>query len=479
MIRLLSALMAVFLLASCTTSPTTGQPIFTGIVSEERENAMAGEEHASILKQFNGVNDTADLNVFVAQIGARLVPYAERRNMRWTFTVLNDDMVNAFATGGGYVYITRGLLALAQDESQVAAVLAHEMGHINARHVAQQQSQGMVANIGLQAIGIATGSNVATQLGGTGAELYLKSFSRAHEYEADSLGVKYLAAAGYDPYAEMKFLQQLQRSTELEARMAGKPAQGELFSYMSTHPSTPDRVVRAKALADAATKSANAATDRASYLRAINGTVYGDAAQKGFVRGTEFVHPDLQIRYEVPQGFTLKNGDKSVVARDGKGALVVFDTANGNDGDPVHYLALQWAGGAELTQPETITVNGLNGATAGTTVQTSEGTKEARMVALHGDGNMFYRLLFLTPPGQMNNYATVFCRTTYSFAHDESIARISPPRVKVITVRAGDTVQSLAARMNVTDFALERFCLMNNLLPDDKLPLGEQVKIVQ
>jgi predicted Zn-dependent protease len=477
--KLFIIVMVPFFMAACTTSPTSGKKIFTGLVSEQQEQGIGAQEHQKIVRRYGGVNDSQELNLYVAKIGARLAPHAERRGLRWTFTVLDDDLVNAFAVPGGYIYITRGLLALAQDESQVAGVLAHEMGHVNARHTAQQMSQGMLANIGLQALSIATGSSLAGQLGSTGADLYLKSYSRAHEFEADALSIKYLSAAGYDHFATKKFLQQLQRSTEFEARMQDQAAGQELFGYFSTHPQTPDRIVRADTLAQEVTTSQNAIIDRASYLRAINGTVYGDSGSKGFIKGRDFIHPKLKIRFTAPSGFTLKNTDKAVIARDQKNALMLFDVVRSDTEDAASYIGARWAAQVQLTGQERIEVNGLSGATAATTTQLSNSMMDIRMVALNAGEGRFYRLLFATPQGAMVSYAEAFRRATYSFEKSDAIASFSPARVKVITVRSGDTVQSLSARMQVADFPLERFCLLNDVTPDQKLALGEQVKIVE
>lgn len=469
---------AFLLLTACSTNPTSGRPMFSAI-SEGQEASMGAGEHPKVMAQMGGANDTQELNFMVARIGARLAQHAERQDVRWTFTVLNDEMVNAFAIPGGYIYVTRGLLALAQDESQVAGVIAHEMGHVNARHSAQQMSQGILAQVGLQVLGIATGSNVATQVGGIGADLYMKGYSRAHEFEADALGVKYLAAAGYDPYAEAKFLQQLQRSTELEARIAGKAAGQEMAGYFSTHPQTPERVTRAMALAEALPKNANAEIGRNDYLNAIKGTIYGGDAKGGFVRGTEFIHPSLKIRFAVPENFRIQNTDKAVIASNNSGAIVVFDTARAATDDAGGFISNIWAPNSNLSGKERITVNGLSGATASSSLNTSDGAKDAQLVALSAGPGQFYRLLFLTPQGQMGRYAENFRRTTYSFEHDESIAKVSPNRIRIVTARAGDTVQSLASRMRVQDSPLERFCLINGLSPDSQIRTGDQVKIVE
>jgi predicted Zn-dependent protease len=465
-------------LTGCTTSPTSGHTIFTGLVSEQQENEIGYAAHADTLKQFHGVNDNTKLNEFVAMIGTRLVPYAERKDVHWTFTVLNDDMVNAFASPGGYIYVTRGLLNLAQDESQVAGVLAHEMGHINARHSAQQMSQGILANIGLQALGMATGSSAATQLGSVGAQGLIMSYSRDHEYEADALSIRYLAKAGYDPYATAKFLTILNQSMQLEAQMAGsKNAQQP--GFFDSHPMTPDRVARAQALADQEQKNPNATFDREGYLRAIDGTVYGDAADAGFVRGNEYIHPGLQIRFAVPMGFHIKNTTKQVLAEDNNGAAIVFDMGKAATNDPAAYLTGTWALGANLTGQQRITVNSMAAATAASQVSTSKGARDAQLVAIDAGNGTFYRLTFLAPVGGLKSYSTVFRQATYSFAHDVSIKAISPNRVRMMTVRAGDTVPSLANQMSVQDYKVERFCLLNNVSPTTRLSPGTQVKTVR
>lgn len=479
--RLVSALLAsVFLLSSCTTSPTSGQSIFTGLVSTQQENELGASEHQKIIAQYNGVADNQALNDLVQKIGRKLAPYSERHDVNWTFTVLNDDIVNAFAVPGGYIYITRGLLNLAQDESQVAAVLAHEMGHINARHSAQQMSQSMVTNLGLSALSIATGSNLAGQAGSVGADLFIKSYSRAHELEADAQSVKYLAAAGYDPYANTKFLAMLEEYTELERRMAGSTEGKNLGSFFATHPPTPERVVRARALADQMPKVANAIVSRDTYLRAIDGTVYGDSAEQGFVRGQQFIHPGLGISFDVPEGFKLKNTPTKVIAENGKGAAVQFDMGQGGTTDPASYITTFWAAGSPLSEQQRITVNGMNAATAATQMSSSEDNVDAQLVAIDAGNGKYYRLIYAAPVGQMAKYSTEFRRSTYSFGRisKADAARISPNRVRLIKVKSGDTIQSLAAQMPVKDFAVERFCLLNGLTPNSKLEVGAVIKTV-
>ena len=480
LVKFSAVFLSVALVTACATNPTSGERILS-MVSTDQENQLGAQQHSKSLQQFGGVNDTVKLNEFVARIGARLVPFAERKDVRWTFTVLNSPVVNAFAVPGGYVYVTRGLLALAQDESQVAAVLAHEMGHVNARHSAQQMSQGMLANLGLQVLGIATGSNAVTQAGGVGADLFIKSYSRQHEFEADALSVRYLTLAGYDPYANAKFLTMLQQYGQLEQRMAGKEAGQELFSYFATHPQTSERISRARVLADQAQKAPNPIINRAGYLSAIDGAVYGESADQGIIRGQSFIHSGLGIRFDAPQGFKIQNSPSKVIAQNGNGAAMIFDAGKANTEDASTYLSAVWAANTQLGGQERITVNGFNAATAQARVNSNEGAKDAQLVALSAGQRRFYRLAFVTPPGQLGNYATDFRRATYSFrklsAGDAREA--APNRIRITTVKSGDTIQSMASRMSVSDFAVERFCLINGLTPNDALKPGETVKTVQ
>lgn len=442
---------------------------------------MGSSERENILKEFNGISDNEAMNAYVQKIGAKLTPYAERKDVTFTFTVLNDDIVNAFAVPGGYIYITRGLLNIAQNEGQVAAVLGHEMGHINARHSAQQMSQSMVANLGLQVLGVATGSDLATQAGGVGADLFIKKYSRAHELEADALAVRYLSEAGYDPYANTQFLAMLERYTELEQRMSGSQAGNDLASFFATHPPTPERVNRARVLADQMPKTTNPIINRAEYLRAVDGTVYGDSAEQGFVRGRQFIHPGLKIKFEVPNGFRIQNSAKQVVATNPSGATIVFDMGQGPVADPAEYIVSSWAPNARTTNQEKISVNEFPAATARTSMIMNGSQHDAQLLAMSAGGGKFYRLLFLTPAGQLDRYSAEFRRTTYSFAglsaKEQELA--NPNRVRLIKVNTGDTVQSLSSKMSVTDYAAERFCLLNGLELNSTLKPGDTVKTVQ
>ncbi len=482
-VLVLSLLTLILPLQACSTNAATGKSIFAGLMSPQDEQTTGDEQHSDIVKQYGGVSDNTALNQYITMIGTKLVPYTERRDVpNYTFTVLNTDDINAFAVPGGYIYVTRGLLNLAQNEAQVAGVVAHELGHIQARHSAQQYSQTAVANIGVGLLGSVLGGatgQLASQVAGFGAQAGLLKYSREDEYEADSLGIRYMQLANYDPTEMAHFLEMLERNTQFENSIS-KSGGGSQLTFMSTHPSTPARISRAYALASRAPQ-AQYNLGRDAYLAAIDGTTYGGSTTSGFVRGNDYIHPGIGVRFTVPDGFNIQNGDKQVVAENGHGAIIVFDSGKGTTNDPQAYLAQTWLASQNPSNVETITVNNLPAATGVAQVNTSGGTKDGRFVALAGDGGEFYRLAFLTNVGDQAKYADAFKRSTYSFkaltAADR--AALSPNRVRLTTVQSGDTVASLAQKMVVPDHAVDRFCLLNGVTPETALTAGSKMKIVQ
>ncbi len=262
-------------LAGCSTatSPATGRQFMTPI-SESQENQIGAEEHPKILAEFGGAYaEKPSLNAYVSQLGNAVAANAERKDVEYTFTVLNTEDINAFALPGGYVYITRGLLTLANNEAEIAGVLGHEIGHVNARHTAERAGQQQNAQIGAaialilgQMVGGDTGGQLAGGLANEVGADYLGHFSQQQEFEADSLGVRYLTKASYDPQAMASFLDSLNNETHLEARIAGNEAAADAYSMKQSHPRTPDRVQ--KAIAEANVPVADPVVNRdASFSR--------------------------------------------------------------------------------------------------------------------------------------------------------------------------------------------------------------------
>src|SRR3546814_2090788 len=293
---LAAALLLLPLRAACATAPGTGRTIFTGGLSEEGEADLGRQEHPKVLALYGGSYDDAELNRYVSSIGNFLVQTSERPDLKFTFTILDTPVVNAFALPGGYVYITRGLLALATSEAEVAGVLGHEIGHVTARHTAERYGQTMAANIAGIGLGVLLGGPAA-RAGGTPGALLVRSYSREQEFEADMLGGRYLARAGYDTGAMAGFLSQLQAHSQLEAALAGQPEKADSFSITQTHPRTADRIERALQQAGAV-PVADPLVAQDVYYDEIDGMIFGDKPDEGYIRGRRFAHPKLKFRSE-------------------------------------------------------------------------------------------------------------------------------------------------------------------------------------
>jgi predicted Zn-dependent protease len=461
-------------------------------MSPEEEKRLGTEEHPKIIQEFGGVYDDPEVAGYVAVVGGRLAANSDNPQIGYTFTLLNSPVVNAFALPGGYVYITRGLMALANNEAELAGVLGHEIGHVTARHTAKRQGKSTIAGglitLGALATGILTGSGGLAQgvqqLGSVAAAGYLASFSREQEYEADLIGVKVIARTGYAPSAQANFLQSLADYSTLEAKIAGQKGEQQGTDWLATHPNTRERVQRAIQAAGLEGARPDAPTNREEYLKVIDGLVYGDDPSQGFVRGQTFSHPQLGITFTVPQGFRLVNTDTAVVAvqRQG-GSRIQFDAEPDKRKaatTPSRYITSVWMPKLGLRQTEQINVNGLPAATAAARVNAQNGQVDVRFVAIQMDQQTMYRFLFITPPQQTSAMTTPFRQTTYSFRKmtAQEIASLKPYRLRVHTVRAGETVASLAATIPGEDFAEERLRLLNGLQSNEELRPGQKIKLI-
>ena len=472
------ALLLVPMLGACATAPGTGRTIFTGGLSEQGEADLGRKEHPKVMAQYGGSYDNPELNAYVSSVGNLLVQTSELPNLKFTFTILDSPIVNAFALPGGYIYITRGLLALAENEAEMAGVLAHEIGHVTARHTAERYGQTMAANVAGAGLGVLLGGPAA-QAGSTLGALLVRSYSRDQEFEADMLGGRYLGRAGYDTQAMAGFLSQLQAHSRLEAELAGQPEKADSFNIMQTHPRTTERIQRALEQAGA-NPVADPMTAQDIYFEKIDGLLYGDKPEEGFIRGREFAHPLLKFAFEVPEGFRLYNQSRRVLARDGEGkAAIQFDRGPKDyRGSMSDYLTRVWGARERLSGVEAITVNGLSAATA--RVDGGRQGTDARLLAIRYDASTIYRFIFQSDAERTAALNRPFRETTYSFRKlsDQEAAALKPRRVRVYRVRAGDTPTGIAARMPFGAENLKRFLVLNGFPDTVVLRPGQAVKIV-
>jgi predicted Zn-dependent protease len=488
----LSAMLPLALAPACTrvVNPATGQTEFTAM-SPAQERQVGSQQHPQVTAQFGGAYQDPALQAYVTRIGEELAAVSELPDLDFTFTLLNSDVVNAFALPGGYVYVTRGLLALADNEAELAGVMAHEIGHVTARHSAQRHSRGVVAQSGVAIGSILAGilgggvaAQAVQQAGGVGAQAYLAGYSRDQEFQADELGVRYLARAGYDPRAMSSFLEKLGENDALARKLAGREdAPDPASSWFATHPRTPDRVLRAVEQASAAT-AGQGRIERGQYLAEIDGMIYGEDPSQGFVRDGAFVHPELRFAFAVPSGFRLINTPAAVIGQ-GRDGLMKFDGARvPPNRSMTDYVARDWArelGADGLGNVDAFQVSGMPAANTVTTGRLDDGRAvTVALAAIRADGDRVYRFMFVGPGRLSAAQARAYEATIDSFRRlsaDEAAA-IQPRRIEIVTVAPGQGVADLAGRMAIDALPREQFEVLNGLGPGQALAPGEEVKLI-
>jgi len=449
--------------------------------SEKRQGA---EVHPKLLEEFGGAYQVAQ-TAYVVQVGKGIAVQSGLGNARddFTVTLLNSPVNNAFAIPGGYVYVTRQLLALMNDEAELAGVLGHEVGHVAARHSEKRQKaaqrNSIIGLLGQIGAAVLLGDGAAGQLGqqvfGTGTQLLTLKYSRKQEEEADDLGVRYLSSAGYDPKALSSMLGSLAAQQAIDARAQGGNARS-VPEWASTHPDPARRVTRA---ATVASRFSGTQRNRDVFLSRLDGLLYGDDPKQGMVQGREFLHPELGLKFSVPQGYAMQNGT-SAVSISGQSAQAQF-TMGQFSGDLTRYVdqAFRAVGGEQQLnygQIQRTTVNGLPAAYATARVAANRQTLDVTIFAYSFGNNRAYHFVAITPAGQSNLFTPMY-QSVQRLSGAEASA-IRPRRLRVVTVQRGDTVQSVASRMAYDDLRAERFIALNGLASGATLTPGQKVKIV-
>jgi len=307
--------------SSCSVNPATGKRQLT-LISEQQEIAMGREADGDVIDSF-GLYPDDDLQTYIQDLGARIAADSERPDLTWTFRVVDDPVVNAFAIPGGYIYITRGILAHFNSEAELASVLGHEIGHVTARHSVEQMSQAQLAQIGL-GVAMAAGERFRSLAGlaSQGLQLLFLKFSRDDEKQADDLGLRYMTREGYDPNQMPKVFHTLDRVGEAQGA-------GDVPEWTSTHPNPERRASRITDQIKALSADARDGTiNRDSYLELLDGLVFGDNPREGYALGRHFYHPDLRFELSFPEGWKIINQRQAVGAiSPGEDAVVVLSLA--------------------------------------------------------------------------------------------------------------------------------------------------------
>ena len=470
----LRAMALVLLLAGCTSMPDNSQvslPVPQAAAQADLHPAEE-REHLRILASYGGSYENARLQATIEKMVKRLVAASERPDLTYKVTILNSPAINAFALPNGHLYVTRGLIALANDKAELASVLAHEMGHVIARHAAIREDQARQAALISHVVSDVLSDPQMGALALAKSKLTLAAFSRAQEFEADGIGVGISARAGFDPFGAARFLSDMQRNADLKP--AGS-AETRAPDFLTTHPATPERVKNALANARQFSGPGAGERDRDEYLGALNGLVYGEDPSEGFVRGRRFLHPKLGFTFVAPPGFSLDNTSQAVLGLKGGDEAMRLDVVSVPAEQSLpDYLKSGWMENVDPASLEEFSINGFPAATA-----TATGDQWSfRLFALRF-GSDVYRFIYAAKnkTAQIDRSFRESVATFRRMSLKES-AQVHPLHLKVVKVGGKDTVESLARRMATADHALDRFRVLNGLGPRDTLKPGAKVKIV-
>ena len=471
--RVLAALMAAALASACASNPVTGRREVS-LISEAEELAL-GRQGDSEIRREMGVYADDELQRYVSGIGERIASVSHRPTLPWTFTVMDVPAVNAFALPGGYIYVTRGLLAHLGDESELAGVLGHEVGHVTARHASQQYTRAAGGGLGVLLASIfVPGVRPFSDLASAGLGTWFLKYGREDELESDRLGMEYASKAGWDPESVPRFLQTLSRLDAMSAR--GMP------NWLSTHPDPGSRVVKATPVAATFADGARE-RNRDDFLRRIDGLSYGDDPAEGVVRGHQFLHPALRIALDFPEGWDVQNSSDQVVAQvEGGNTLMLLrgaDEVRGAalaDGAQRHMKGLGFTFESGRVQP----VSGLDGF-VGLYRGKAKGVGAVRIRAAHiVVGRQVFMVAGVAPEAEFARTDADFTTALASFRELSSseASAIRPNRLGFYDAKAGDSWQSIAQRAGRGLVPATRLALMNGSAVNVQPTPGTRLKIV-
>lgn len=478
-LKFIAALSAALLVTTAPLAPATAQSSAPRAIASSQVQ-QAAQQHPQLVEEFGG-EMTGPLADYVAGVGRKVSGYTNVANAgsAYRVTVLNSPVRNAFAVPGGYVYVTRELLALMNSEDELAFVLGHEMGHVAARHGQKRQTRSTIGSLGAVLAQVLTGSDLVGQVAGQVGQGLLLGYSRGQENESDQLGVRYLSAAGYDPYAAPRMLSAMGAAENLDAAVAGRQ-QSQTPSWSRTHPLSAERVQRTRQLAGQMRPAGIASPQsRDRFFAAIDGMTYGDDPAQGIVDGREFRHPGLRLRFTAPQGYTIQNGVRAVTVS-GSGGQAQFGSGR-LSGSLESYVGqvFQSLSSSQVSPPpvRNTTLGGMAAAIATTRARTSSGQVEVTVVAYRWSPDTAYHFVVLTPAGSGIGAFDGLVRSLAPLSVQEAAA-VRSRVLDVVTVGRGDTPRSLAARMAYPDYQLERFLTLNGLDANSALVPGQKVKLV-
>lgn len=453
-----------------------------------RDIQEAARQHPELVEEFGGAETGARAG-YVEAVGRRVAAYSGTANAGqvYRFTTLNSAVENAFAVPGGYVYITRQLMGIMNDEAELAFVVGHETGHIAAKHHQRRrsaQTSNSILGVLGAILGAAVGNNAFGGLISQGAQQFSKmrllSFSRNQEYQADVLAIRYLTSAGYDPNGGSSMLAQLTRSAALESRVQGDRNRSTP-EWASTHPLSENRMAQAAQIARQTGRAGQGLRNRDAFLAQLDGVMVDDDPKQGVIEGRSFTHPDLGMQFFVPTGFLMQNGTREVTIQ-GSGAQAQFTGGrySGNIDNYIGQVLQQLTRGRvqiALGPIQRTYVNGIPATYVVGRANTSSGAVDVSVFAYQWDRDTIYHFVALTQAGQGLSPLASMVNSMRRISRAEAAA-IRPRIIDVVTVQRGDSIQSLASRMAYRDFQVDRFLALNGLAANSALTPGQRIKLV-
>jgi len=466
----LVATVAALAVAACARNPATGQRQIS-LIGEGQEVQM-GQEYAQQVDAQMGLYDDADLQRYVAQIGSRMAATSERPNLPWSFKVIDDPAVNAFALPGGPIYITRGILATMENEAQLAMVLGHEIGHVTARHSVTQMSSQQLAQLGL-AVGSIVSPAIARygQIASAGLGILFLKYSRDDERQSDELGLRYMRRTGYDLREADEVFTVLDRSSQAEG--------GRVPAWLSTHPDPGDRARSIeRAVAAVPADSIGRTVNADAFMRHLDGMIFGANPREGFFRGGLFLHPDMRFKLSFPEGWQYQNLKQGVVAvSPQQDAVVQLALARENSAEAAARAFFSQQG-VQAGQGARGSINGLPAVAGAFRAQTKNGIIQGSAAFIEHGGSVF-GLLSYAPEARWGAYQSAADRTIRSFETltDQAVLNVQPLRIDLVRIDRPTTIEALA-RTRQAVVPVATLALINQVEPQTPLEAGTTVKWV-
>ncbi len=466
-------LLMVLAAVACAVNPVSGKKELM-FFSEKQEIAMGQETDQAIRQQY-GIYDDKALNDYVDRIGQSMVPNSHRPNLKHHFAVLDTPVVNAFAAPGGYIYVTRGILALMNSEAELAAVLGHEMGHVAARHSMQQMSAQLLAQIGL-VVGSIVSKDIRrfAGLASIGMQLLFLKFSRSDEYQADALGIGYARQARYSPGEMLRFF------TALE-NMSGEATSHQIPAFLSTHPMTKDRIAKVKALVGS--QDVRLAVRKEPYLRQVDGMIYGENPRQGFVENGVFYHPEMAFLFAIPADWVVDNTPRQVVVgeKEGKAALLLLAEATGRDLDEYLQAKAKELGLAKSPTAASEPVNRLPSRRAYFEIPQEQGDPLAvRLACIRKDQTVF-TFIAMSTAAAAGTYQPILERAILSFRGltDPRFLNRGPRRLSLFRPDGRRTFQTLLTDAGVDRKLWKQLSVFNSVKLEAIPETAQLVKLVR